>query len=116
SLRFGPDGMLYASLGDDVQFCASQSLPTLVGKIIRIDVRALPDGPGGPPPRASIAPPDNPFIASDIEDEKLVWALGVRNPFRFQIDSVTGFLYVGDVGQSTWEEITELDGGGHNLG
>jgi len=115
TLRFGPDGMLYVSLGEDGSACEAQDLAALQGKILRLDVSALPAGPGGPPSRASLAPADNPFIGAP-GDEKLVWAYGLRNPFRFSIDPIGGTLYIGDVGQSTWEEVDEVAGGGSNLG
>ncbi len=108
-LEFGPDGMLYFSLGDGVQADEAQNLGSALGKIHRID-------PDLPFPHA---PADNPFmgVAGALPT---VWAYGFRNPWRFDIDPVTGDLYVGDVGESTSEEITRLDssanGGGANGG
>ena len=116
TLRFGPDGMLYVSLGEDGDACEAQVRSSLKGKILRLDVRSLPSGPGGPPPRASIAPADNPFIQSASDAEKLVWAYGLRNPFRFSIDPDSGGVYIADVGESSWEEISEVKSGGQNLG
>src|SRR6185503_11933947 len=71
-------------------------------------------GAGGPPPRITITPTDNPLVTSD-PNAKLVFAYGFRNPFRFQIDPVTGLLYAGDVGYGTWEEYDEVRGG-NNFG
>ncbi len=81
----------------------------LLGKLLRIDVH---DGD----PYA--IPPDNPFVDQpDARPE--IWAYGLRNPWRFSFDSTTGDLYIGDVGQSRWEEIDFQpagDTGGHNYG
>lgn len=106
-LEFGPDGYLYASLGDggsqgDPRGNA-QSLDTLLGKLLRIDVNS--GSPYG-------IPADNPFGSE-------IWAYGFRNPWRFSFDRATGDLYIGDVGQGTWEEIDYLPGGivgGANFG
>ena len=99
-LLFSPnDGYLYIPLGDggsggDPGNRAQNPL-SLLGKILRIDVDS-----GSP----YDIPPDNPFVADpDTRDE--IWALGLRNPWRFSFDRLTGDMYIGDVGQRTWEEI-----------
>jgi glucose/arabinose dehydrogenase len=113
-LRFGPDGMLYLGLGDggggfDPQG-NGQFGGTLLGKLIRIDVN---------PVHGSYAiPPDNPFANTDaVLDE--VWALGLRNPWRISFDSLTGDLYIADVGQAQLEEVNFQPAdstGGENYG
>ncbi|MEJ2011156.1 MAG: PQQ-dependent sugar dehydrogenase [Anaerolineales bacterium] len=97
-LAFGPDGYLYIGAGDggsagDPQG-NGQRLDTLLGKILRIAVD------GGEP--YSI-PPENPYAAGGGRPE--IWAFGLRNPWRFAFDSLTGDLYIGDVGQNSIEEI-----------
>lgn len=114
-LRFGPDSMLYASFGDDVNPCHAMDPSQLYGVIARMDVRKLPDTPG-PPDKAVIVPPDNPFANSSLPNERLVYARGLRNPFRFSIDKPTGRLFVGDVGLATYEEIDVVDAPGLNMG
>lgn len=109
TLRFGPDGMLYASVGDDHQVCEAQQLSSSRGKILRMTVAALPDTGGGVAPKALITPADNPFPGPN-EIERLVYAKGLRNPFRFQIDPSTGILYIADVGELGWEELDESHG------
>lgn len=116
TVRFGIDGQLYVSLGDDANGCAAQDTAALAGKILRLDVSRLPDGPGGPPPLALLAPLGNPFATSADSTAQLVWALGLRNPFRFNIDASTGAVIVADVGQDRWEEISLITAGGANLG
>ncbi len=98
-LEFGPDGYLYVSFGDgggsgDPQN-AGQTLSNVLGTIIRIDVH------GGTP--FSI-PADNPFVTSPgVLPE--IWAYGLRNPWRFGFDALTGDVWIGDVGQNAWEEV-----------
>ncbi len=116
TVRFGPDSMLYAALGDDGDACAAQDSVSLRGVVVRIDVRGLPDGPGGPANKALLAPADNPLAASPNLNERLVWATGLRNPFRFQFDSATGDMFIGDVGFNLFEEIDVLHGPLHNFG
>jgi glucose/arabinose dehydrogenase len=110
SLRFGPDGMLYLSMGEDADQCSAQDSTTLKGEILRLDVGSLPTGAGGPATRESITPPDNPLNTTN-PNARLVYAYGLRNPFRFHIDPVTGLLYVGDVGEISWEEFDEVTAG-----
>jgi glucose/arabinose dehydrogenase len=103
-LAFGPDGYLYIGLGDggsagDPQGNA-QSLESYLGKILRINVNTI-DPPYG-------VPEDNPF--NDIRRSE-IWAYGLRNPWRMSFDSLTGDLYIGDVGQGDWEEIDYLPAG-----
>ncbi|CAN5851194.1 hypothetical protein BH10CHL1_BH10CHL1_25110 [soil metagenome] len=98
-MRFGRDGALYASNGDGVNFTIenirAQSPDSLAGKILRINPL---DGNGYP---------DNPFCDGDLGDNRCkVFALGLRNPFRFAFHPTTGELYVGEVGNNTWEEIS----------
>jgi len=100
-VTFGPDGYLYLGLGDggsagDPQNNA-QSLETLLGKILRIDV----DSANQP---YSI-PSDNPYISGNNPE---IWAFGLRNPWRIAFDQANGDLYIGDVGQNQWEEIDYL--------
>lgn len=98
ALAFGPDGYLYAGLGDGGSagdpLDAGQSLNTLLGKILRFDVN------GGQP---YAIPANNPFAAGGGEAE--IWAYGLRNPWKIAFDRATGDLYIADVGQNQWEEI-----------
>jgi glucose/arabinose dehydrogenase len=116
TLRFGADHMLYASFGDDEQHCLAQDTASLHGVILRLDVTRLPDGPGGPAPTALIAAAGNPFASHPDSGARLVWAFGLRNPFRFHIDPLDGVLSVGDVGEATWEEVDRVAVGGHDFG
>lgn len=98
-LEFGPDGYLYVSFGDgggagDPQN-NSQNNANVLGTIIRIDVH-------GEPPFS--IPPDNPFVGvPGVMPE--IWASGLRNPWRFGFDALTGDVWIGDVGQNAWEEV-----------
>ncbi len=113
-IAFGPfDRYLYVGLGDGGSggdpLGNGQSGGTLLGKMLRLDVDS------GAPYRI---PPDNPFVGpGDPLDE--IWALGLRNPWRFDFDPDTGDLWIGDVGQNGWEEIDWQPGsspGGENYG
>jgi putative cell wall-binding protein/glucose/arabinose dehydrogenase len=100
-LAFGPDGHLYIATGDGGgggdPFEAGQDINTRLGKILRIDI----DTPSAGIPFE--VPPDNPFVGTAGDD--LVWSYGLRNPWRFSFDRLTGDLWIGDVGQGAWEEI-----------
>ena len=110
-LQFGPDGMLYISTGMGSDPPTSQDAATLGGKILRIDPRP---GPNGAPYRI---PPGNPF-AGVAGARAEIWALGLRNPWRFSFDSGTGDLLIGDVGENAVEEVDVLPRGvaGANFG
>ena len=95
---FGPDGKLYIGMGDggdagDPQNRA-QNRDSLLGKLLRIDVD------GGDP---YALPPDNPYAAGGGRGE--IWAIGLRNPWRYAFDRARGLLYIADVGQNLWEEV-----------
>jgi glucose/arabinose dehydrogenase len=96
-LAFGPDGYLYLSVGDGGGPCRSQRRDHLEGKILRLDIDRAEGG------RAYAIPPDNPFRNGPFLPE--VWATGLRNPWRFSFDRLTGDLWIGDVGQGAREEI-----------
>ncbi len=112
---FGPDGYLYISSGDggssgDPNNLA-QNINVLLGKMLRIDI----DNPSGG--NAYGIPPDNPFInTQDARPE--IWAYGLRNPWRFSIDTDDNNIWIADVGQGSREEINRqsLDEGGVNYG
>ncbi len=108
SCRFGADGMLYFSLGDDGSACMAQDSTTLHGAILRLNVNGLAIGRVTTPDRSELVPPDNPYSADPNVNARLTYAFGFRNPFRFHVDPATGLLYVADVGENTWEEIDEV--------
>ncbi|MDA1266562.1 MAG: PQQ-dependent sugar dehydrogenase, partial [Planctomycetota bacterium] len=111
-IRFGGDGMLYIGTGDggsgNDPGNRAQDGQELLGKILRLDVD-LP---------SPFIPADNPFVGDpNVLDE--IWALGIRNPWRFSFDSQNGDLWIGDVGQNAREEIHWAPGtstGGENYG
>jgi len=104
-LAFGPDGMLYIGTGDgggaNDTFGNGQNPATLLGKMLRLDVTSAPEQP-------YVVPPDNPWVdvdwnGVDVRDE--IWAVGLRNPWRYSFDRASGDLWVADVGQNQWEEV-----------
>ena len=107
AIRFGSDGMLYLGIGDNTIRENAQSLDTLLGNIIRIDVR------GATPEQPYRIPPDNPFVNNpDARPE--IWAYGLRNPWRMDF-APDGRIFVADVGLSLQEEIS-IAAAGANLG
>lgn len=120
---FGPDGFLYVATGDgggandEHGVCGNgQNLTTLLGKLLRIDVRDL-DSNGRLPDCSLISgayrvPSTNPFATPASAECDEIWAWGLRNPWRNAFDSQTGDLYVADVGQNCWEEVNVLPTGG----
>ena len=108
-LAFGPDGYLYIGLGDGGSagdpLGNAQSLNTLLGKILRINV----DGPSAG--RSYSIPVDNPYAGNTLGYREEIYAYGLRNPWRFSFDPPTGRLWVGDVGQNQREEIDIVEKG-----
>jgi len=112
-LVFGPDGYLYVGLGDGGgggdTYGNGQNGQTLLGAMLRLDV-------DGAQPYA--IPQDNPFVDDPaVLDE--IWAIGLRNPWRYSFDRLTGDLYIADVGQNAYEEVNFQpagSGGGENYG
>ena len=111
-LLFGADGYLYIGMGDGGSggdpLETGQDPENLLGAMLRLDVD------GGSP---YAIPSDNPYVGKAGEDE--IWAIGLRNPWRFSFDRETGDLYIGDVGQNAWEEISYQragTAGGTNFG
>jgi glucose/arabinose dehydrogenase len=96
-LQFGKDGLLYVSVGDAANSANAQSLASPHGKILRIDPHGAGQGAHG-------VPSDNPFVAVAGAIPE-IWSLGLRNPYRFSFDHLTGDLAIGDVGASSFEEI-----------
>ena len=96
-LQFGPDGYLYITVGDNANSANAQQPGNPYGKVLRIDPHGVGNGVHG-------IPPTNPFAGvADATQE--TWALGLRNPFRFSFDRLTGDLTIGDVGDGSHEEI-----------
>lgn len=94
AIHFGPDGELYVAVGDNANGDNAQSLLTLHGKMLRIH------SDGG-------IPTDNPFFNQTTENNRAIWALGLRNPFTFSFQPGTGRMFINDVGQNTTEEIND---------
>lgn len=138
-LAFGPDGYLYIGTGDgggggDPNNNA-QNPGSLLGKMLRIDVEPtstplstgefitylpfIPNNSSSPPnSQPYLIPPDNPFVGMAGYHSE-IWALGLRNPWRFSFDRLTGDLFIGDVGQNSWEEVDyqpATSSGGENYG
>lgn len=102
ALQFGLDGKLYVAVGDNANTAHPQVLTNRHGKILRYN----PDG---------TIPTDNPFYNTATGENRSIWAQGLRNPYRFAIDQVTGRMHINDVGQGTYEEIN-LGRAGANYG
>ena len=115
NLEFGPDGFLYVGFGDGGSGGdpknSGQNLKSLLGKILRIDINGSTDS------TSYSIPSDNPFLDS-LSIRKEIWAYGLRNPWKFSFDRMTGDLWIGDVGQSDREEISVVPAGvgGLNFG
>lgn len=112
NLEFGPDGYLYIGTGDggsggDPGNRSQDITDQKLGKMLRIDVSTVPYS----------IPADNPFVGITGDDE--IYQYGLRNPWRFSFDRLTGDLWIGDVGQGAWEEVdfkAAGDPGGQNWG
>jgi glucose/arabinose dehydrogenase len=105
-VTFGPDGFLWIGLGDGggaQNRDEAQNLGSLFGSILRIDVNR-----GNP----YAIPPGNPFVGRQGARPE-IYAYGFRNPWRFSLDQANGRLFVGDVGENTWEEINLVAAGGN---
>jgi len=127
-LQFGPDGYLYIATGDGGSSGdpnnAAQNSTQLLGKILRLDVDGAGGSPECDPNGAYTIPASNPYVGEpDVAgttskcDE--IWSTGLRNPWRFSFDAVTGDMWIGDVGQGELEEINfqpATSTGGENYG
>jgi glucose/arabinose dehydrogenase len=94
AIHFGPDGKLYAAVGENASAANAQNFSNRLGKILRINS----DG---------TIPTDNPFLDATTGANRAIWALGLRNPFTFGFQPGTGRLFINDVGATTWEEIND---------
>ena len=94
AIHFGPDGKLYAAVGENANGSNAQTLSNLLGKMLRLNA----DG--------SI-PSDNPFFNVATGNNRMIWALGLRNPFTFDFQPGTGRMFINDVGEVSWEEIND---------
>jgi glucose/arabinose dehydrogenase len=94
ALSFGPDGKLYAAVGENANSANAQVFSNLLGKMLRLNS----DG---------TIPTDNPFFATTSGRNRAIWALGLRNPFTFAFNPNGPELFINDVGQNTWEEIND---------
>jgi len=94
AIHFGPDGKLYAAVGENANSANAQTLTNLLGKILRLNS----DGS---------VPADNPFVNVAAGQNRAIWALGLRNPFTFAFQPGSGRIFINDVGENTWEEIND---------
>jgi glucose/arabinose dehydrogenase len=94
ALAFGPDGKLYAAVGENANGSNAQTLANLLGKMLRLN-------------RDGSIPADNPFFTTASGRNRAIWALGLRNPFTFAFNRSGSSMFINDVGQNTWEEIND---------
>jgi glucose/arabinose dehydrogenase len=94
ALNFGPDGKLYAAVGENANGPNAQTLANLHGKMLRIN-------------KDGTIPSDNPFFGTATGRNRAIWALGLRNPFTFAFNFARAQMFINDVGQNTWEEIND---------
>jgi glucose/arabinose dehydrogenase len=94
AIHFGPDGKLYAGVGENANASNAQTLSNRLGKLLRINA----DGS---------LPADNPFFNTATGANRAIWALGLRNPYTFAFQPGTGRMFINDVGASAWEEINQ---------
>lgn len=102
AMHFGLDGKLYVAIGENANSAHAQNLDTYHGKLLRIN-------------KDGSVPSGNPFTTGSAQRQR-VWSYGLRNPYTFDVQPVTGRIFVNDVGQSTWEEINDATTGGLNFG
>jgi glucose/arabinose dehydrogenase len=98
ALDFGTDGKLYVVTGDNDTPKKAQQLTNLFGKMLRIN-------------KGGTIPTNNPFYTTASGKNRAIWALGLRNPFKFAVQPGTGTIFINDVGEHTWEEINQLEKG-----
>jgi glucose/arabinose dehydrogenase len=94
ALAFGPDGKLYAAVGENANGSNAQSMSNLLGKMLRLN-------------KDGSIPTDNPFYSSTTDRNRAIWAYGLRNPFTFAFNPTGAEMFLNDVGQGTWEEIND---------
>jgi len=102
AMQFGLDGTLYVAIGENANGAHAQNLDTYHGKLLRIN-------------KDGSVPSGNPFPTGSPQRQR-VWSYGLRNPYTFHVQPVTGRIFVNDVGQGTWEEINDATTGGLNFG
>jgi glucose/arabinose dehydrogenase len=98
AIDFSTDGKLYISTGDNETPDKAQQLTNLFGKMLRIN-------------KSGTIPTDNPFYSAASGKNRAIWALGLRNPFKFAVKPGTSTIFINDVGENTWEEINQLEKG-----
>ena len=113
ALKFGPDGMLYVAVGDGASFNTVDPLALRAINIDRLNGKILRVNPAN-----GQGLPDNPFYdGNPSHTRSKVWAMGLRNPFRYNFQPGTNVIFLGDVGWDTWEEINVIPAtGGTNFG
>lgn len=118
TIGFGQDGKFYVAFGDGGDANdpgnRAQNLDTLFGKVLRLDVDATDAYPSDTTRNYGI-PGDNPFFGQANRRGE-IYTYGLRNPYRWSFHPLTGHLWIGDVGQNAWEEVSRVHQGGLNLG
>jgi glucose/arabinose dehydrogenase len=92
TISFGKDGKLYVSTGDNTTPGNAQKLTNLFGKVLRVN-------------KDGTIPTNNPFYSTTSGNNRAIWALGLRNPYKFAVKPGTNTIFVNDVGEDAWEEI-----------
>jgi glucose/arabinose dehydrogenase len=98
AIDFGKDGKLYIATGDNHTPTKAQQLTNLFGKMLRIN-------------KDGTIPTDNPFYSTTSANNRAIWALGLRNPFKFAVQPTTGTIFINDAGEDAWEEINRGEAG-----